>query len=206
VSVKTVPRIIIIGGPELVRVSVARFVDAQPNLVVQGSFASVADLRRRMARLTGEGPLIAVLDVDASGRQQTIEEFKGLGLECRIVLLCEKLDDEIVACARAHAVNGVLLKSYSLADVRAALDHILTGHVVMPAGWHDAAAPVALSPRLRQVLELIAEGQSNEEIAERLGLSPNTVKFYVRDLYQRLGVRNRIEASQRRERLLGAAS
>jgi two-component system nitrate/nitrite response regulator NarP len=71
----------------------------------------------------------------------------------------------------------------------------------MPAGWRRTAVPdptwlEALSPRHRDVLELLAEGLRNDEIAGRLGLSPNTVKFHVRELYVRIGVRNRVEASQ----------
>jgi two-component system nitrate/nitrite response regulator NarP len=78
---------------------------------------------------------------------------------------------------------------------------VVAGQVVMPAGWRRTATPdpawlEALSPRHREVLELLAEGLRNDEIATRLGLSPNTVKFHVRELYLRIGVRNRVEASQ----------
>jgi DNA-binding NarL/FixJ family response regulator len=44
------------------------------------------------------------------------------------------------------------------------------------------------------VLELVAQGFSNEEIAAQLGLRPNTVKFHISEIFRRLGVRNRIEA------------
>ena len=188
------------------RAAIAGLIGAQPGLSVAGSFASVADLRDARAAFDDAESLIALIDVDGPERcLDTIERFCALELDCRLVLMCTELDEEIVACGTAHAVSGVLLKSYQLVDVRAALDHIITGHVVMPAGWHAAGASESLSPRLRQVLDLLSQGLSNDEIATRLHLSPNTVKFYVRDLYQRLGVRNRIEASQCRWRLLDAA-
>jgi DNA-binding NarL/FixJ family response regulator len=57
------------------------------------------------------------------------------------------------------------------------------------------ARPLALSPRQRQILSLIAQGRGDVEIAAELELSTNTVKFHVRELYMRLGVRNRVEAA-----------
>jgi len=58
----------------------------------------------------------------------------------------------------------------------------------MPAGWQRAVAQSGLkalepSPRQRQILTLIAQGRRNREIAVELGLSPNTVKFHIRELY-----------------------
>jgi DNA-binding NarL/FixJ family response regulator len=53
-----------------------------------------------------------------------------------------------------------------------------------------------LSERQREVLELLALGASNGDIAARLYISVNTVKFHVREIYARLGVRNRVEAAR----------
>ncbi len=95
----------------------------------------------------------------------------------------------------------MLLKSYSTEDILAALAYTATGRTVLPAGWQrllpaaqdgDAAGS---SPRHRQILALIAAGRRNEEIALDLQLSQNTIKFHIRALYSRLGVRNRVEAA-----------
>ena len=51
-----------------------------------------------------------------------------------------------------------------------------------------------LSPRQQQVLELMAEGMTNNEIAEQLGVTERTVKAYAQELYDKLGVRNRAGA------------
>ena len=99
-----------------------------------------------------------------------------------------------------HRVSGVVLKSFSMEDVKAAIEYMASGRTVMPAGWQRAIAPsqqqrVGLSPRHREILALIARGHHNGEIANELELSPNTVKFHIRALYSRLGVRNRVEAA-----------
>ncbi len=116
-------------------------------------------------------------------------------------MLCREVCPEVIHCAMEHRVSGVILKSYSAEDIREAIRYMASGRTIMPAGWQRAAAPVhpdrpAVSPRLRQILTLIAQGHSNEEIADMLDLSPNTIKFHVRALYARLGVRNRVEAAR----------
>jgi DNA-binding CsgD family transcriptional regulator len=74
----------------------------------------------------------------------------------------------------------------------------------LPAAPTAPAAPVlaALTPRERQVLQLLAGGFSSAEIARRLGISVDTVKFHCGNLYQKLGVRNRLQAA----RLAGPSS
>ena len=62
-------------------------------------------------------------------------------------------------------------------------------------------ADMGLSTREREVLELIADGATNREIADALFLSPHTVKEYTSSLYRKLNVRNRAEAASRAEQL-----
>ena len=91
------------------------------------------------------------------------------------------------------------LQSDPAEDVVLALQHVLEGRSVMPAGWHAAslrgqADSATLSARQREVLELAAAGLSNREIAERLFVSLNTVKFHLRSIYSKLDVHNRVQA------------
>lgn len=54
--------------------------------------------------------------------------------------------------------------------------------------------PTTLTPRMRQVLALMAEGKTNREIAYELGLSPFTVKNYIERIFERLGAMDRVQA------------
>jgi DNA-binding NarL/FixJ family response regulator len=74
--------------------------------------------------------------------------------------------------------------------------------------WIDGSAdPVeALSPRLRQVAEFAAAGATATEIGETLELSTHTVRGYLKDVYRRLGVANRVELSARLRARNGHAS
>ena len=73
------------------------------------------------------------------------------------------------------------------------------GMTVFSPRSEQPSAP--LSEREREVLTHMASGATNKEIAERLFLSPHTVKEHTSALYRKLGVRNRAEAVQRAERL-----
>ena len=111
-------------------------------------------------------------------------------------------------CALEERVEGVVLKSDTAEEVILALN-VLEGRAVMPAGWHEAllereAVARVLSVREREVLDLAASGLSNKEIAERLVISVNTVKFHLRGVYRSLGVRNRLQASQAMSQVTGS--
>jgi DNA-binding NarL/FixJ family response regulator len=139
---------------------------------------------------------VTLLDVDDCRGEcaATIDRLLAIGLLSKLVLLASETTDEIVLCASSRRVDGVVLKESSVAELYGAIAHIRTGHSVMPARWRAVPDTVALTPRHVDVLELVAQGFSNEEIAAQLGLRPNTVKFHISEIFRRLGVRNRIEA------------
>jgi DNA-binding NarL/FixJ family response regulator len=88
--------------------------------------------------------------------------------------------------------------------VRAAL---ITGEPVEPAPAALAVDGLAgLSEREREILGLLSTGATNREIAERLHLGPDSVKKSATALYRKLGVRNRTEAAQRAEAVLGGSA
>jgi DNA-binding NarL/FixJ family response regulator len=186
-----------------VRGATAKLLHAQDGLEVVGSFDSV---RQFLADDLREPPAVLLLDCDGDGGVAEASCRTAVSIVSRahptikLALLCHELSTEIARCATEYRVGGVLLKNYTAEDVRRAIGYMASGRTIMPAGWQRAAAsiqrdPQLLSPRLRQIHALLAQGLSNEQIAAELTLSPNTVKFHVRALYARLGVHNRVEAS-----------
>jgi DNA-binding NarL/FixJ family response regulator len=115
-------------------------------------------------------------------------------LPCKLVLLCTVATSEVLLCASTRRIDGVVLKESSLRELRDAISHILRGHAVMPSSWRAAPELVALTTRQFEILQLMSLAHSNEEIAELLGVRPNTVKFHISEIFRRLRVRNRIEA------------
>jgi DNA-binding NarL/FixJ family response regulator len=101
--------------------------------------------------------------------------------------------------ARAAGASGFISKDWSADEVANAVRMVGRGMTVFARQADGPATP--LSEREREVLELIGAGATNREIAERLFLSPHTIKDHTTALYRKLGVRNRAEATRKAEQL-----
>ena len=101
--------------------------------------------------------------------------------------------------ARAAGAFGSVPKDWSAQDLASAARMVALGMTVFAP---DREQPgTLLSERERQVLQLIAIGATNREIAERLFLSPHTVKDHTSTLYRKVKAKNRADAIQRAQRL-----
>ena len=118
----------------------------------------------------------------------------------RVLALTRDLRPDLSTKALQHGIHGAVSLHASREEIVAAIRHAATSTAVvtMPvrprrsaAGDPDASA---LSRRERDVLELIAAGYSNAEISERLYLSINSVKTFIRAAYRRIGVTSRTQA------------
>jgi two-component system response regulator DesR len=103
------------------------------------------------------------------------------------------------AAARAAGASGFVSKDLDAAEVARAVRMVGQGMTLFPPKA-EQPAPL-LSEREREVLELIGAGSTNREIAQRLYLSPHTVKEHTSALYRKLGARNRAEAVQLAQRI-----
>jgi DNA-binding NarL/FixJ family response regulator len=101
--------------------------------------------------------------------------------------------------AKAAGAAGFVSKDWPAADIAGAVRMVGLGMTVFKP--HEAPAGPPLSDREREVLDLVASGATNREIAGRLYLSPHTVKEHTSSLYRKLAVRNRAEAVQKAQRL-----
>jgi two-component system response regulator DesR len=105
-----------------------------------------------------------------------------------------------VSTARACGASGFVPKDWPAADIARAVRTVAQGNAL----FEPEPAPLAqlvLTGREREVLERVADGATNREIAAALHLSPHTVKEHTSALYRKLEVRNRAEAVQRAQRL-----
>jgi len=153
------------------------------------------DLTRRYS------PDIALVDLflgEESG-PDVCERLRGARPELR-VLLISGAGRISVATARACGASGFVPKDWPAADIARAVRMVAQGNAL----FEPAPAPLAqlvLTSREREVLERVAGGATNREIAAALHLSPHTVKEHTGALYRKLEVRNRAEAVQRAQRL-----
>lgn len=119
-----------------------------------------------------------------------------------IVIVADSPSRPLLKAVLERRLGGLLLTDHPAADLVASLTHIARGQAVLPGGWQSAlSAPSSgpldsLSDRQLEVLRLLAEGCSYEEIGGRLFISVNTVKFHTRSIFERLGVHNRMAAAR----------
>jgi DNA-binding NarL/FixJ family response regulator len=191
---------VVLAMPEtLVAESLARvFVEA--GLLVVGCYSSPRALLEKLERCQ---PHLLVLDpmIEArDGGSQTLESVRTARPTTHVAVITGDVDAKLVRALVRYGVRGVILRSGPASDAISVVRQVLDGQVVFPSSvmdefvTRDETGP--LSERQREVLEHLAAGRSNEEIARLLYISRNTVKFHLRVIYERLGVRNRVEAAR----------
>lgn len=121
----------------------------------------------------------------------------------KVVVYSWNLQPEMVREAVAKGACGYLSKVLSGPEILAALDRVMAGEVVVLTGDHETSAGgpgdwpgrwAGLSPREAEILALITQGLSNQEIADRAYLSINSVKTYIRSTYRKIDVTRRSQA------------
>jgi two-component system nitrate/nitrite response regulator NarL len=195
-------RVVVAHQHELLAEALGRLLD-DLGLLVVGSACGPAAL---VARLPVASADVLVLDASfdpAAGPLVTLERIRAAAPEVRIVVLAAAPDEMLSIAAREGELDGVVYTSTAGVELAAAIAQVAAGHAVFPAGWlrqvkHVAVSNplLALSPRQREVLQLLALGMDNQRIAAQLYISRNTVKFHIRTIYERLGVHNRVEAAR----------
>jgi two-component system response regulator DesR len=115
------------------------------------------------------------------------------------VLLMSRNGAITAQSARAAGAFGSVPKDWSAQDLAGAARMVALGMTVFAPDRDQPGA--LLSERERQVLHLIAAGSTNREIAERLFLSPHTIKDHTSTLYKKVKAKNRADAIQRAQRL-----
>jgi len=195
------PRIAIVGGAETLVAEALAWMLMKGGCKVVGVYPSGRELGAAMRTCRQRPQAAIVYTDDPTTGPETVAELKLAHPELKILLLCELATPPVVRCAIEERAEGVVLTSDTVEETILALRNVLEGRAVMPAGWQSASAqandPLAmLSAREREILALLSGGMSNKQIAHHLTISSNTVKFHLRTIYSKLGVRNRVQAMQ----------
>jgi DNA-binding NarL/FixJ family response regulator len=153
-------------------------------------------------------PDVVVLDLELTSIKGTevIAALRDRSAPPKVLILTAYNDGESLRSALDAGAEGLALKTESPQQTLTAIRQVHAGQLVFPQAarrWIDGraggrgrgGAPGELTPREREVWALVANGLTNPQIAERLGLSDNTVKFHVQHLFSKLGVKNRTEAA-----------
>ncbi|MFJ7214654.1 response regulator [Amycolatopsis sp. NPDC098790] len=201
--------VFLLDDHELVRTGLKTVFESEVDIEVVGEAATAAEA---LVRIPQSRPDVAILDVrlpDGQGVEVCREIRSTVAPPPACLMLTSYSDDDALFGAIMAGAAGYMLKQVSgrsLVDaVRTVavggslLDATLTASVMNKLRGADVAAPdpryEQLSPQERRVLDLVAEGLTNRQIAERLFLAEKTVKNYVSSVLHKLGVERRTSAA-----------
>jgi DNA-binding NarL/FixJ family response regulator len=161
-----------------------------------------------LATLPAEKPMVVLMDINLPGMNgiECVRRLKLLLPDTQFVMLTVYEDADHIFNALAAGASGYLLKRMPRAELLAALKDVHAGGSPMSSNiarkvvqsfrraGADASNSEDLSPREREVLELLARGYLYKEIADSLGIGVATVTTYIRRIYEKLHVRSRAQA------------
>ena len=204
-----------VASPDLLVAQALGQVLRTMELHVVGCFATLEALLEKMHRCP---PRIVIADAELREGPHGAETFlarqREAGPTTLLVVLTSEVDVPLARAVVAHDVRAVILRSTPIEDALATLQQVLHDRTSFPscvlARLDERRDEGSISTRQLEVLEQVALGRSNQEIARSLFISVNTVKFHLQAIYGRLGVHNRVEAaaalSVRRAEITGPAS
>jgi two-component system response regulator DevR len=201
-------RILVVDDHDIVRQGIAALLERQPAYNVVGQAGTAAEA---LAATNQFAPDLVILDVslpDGSGIE-TCREIKARHPQTRVVILTGSSDEDTVLTAVVAGANGYLLKSSGVREVMNAIDVVAGGGSMLDPVATDrmvrrirrlgevaeADPLVGLAARERRILELIAAGQTNKEIAAEIKLSEKTVKRSVSLILSKLNLERRAQAA-----------
>jgi DNA-binding NarL/FixJ family response regulator len=199
-------RVAVADRRRLIAEALAALIAGRDGFSVTGAIAGDSPVNA----IAEQRPDVVVVGTGADSRpaRELVRELQRRLPTVEVVIVADVLEPSLVSFAVDQGIGGLILSDAAGRDVVACLDQVAHGQAVLPPGWQRALSarrndPLdALSARQMQVLVLLADGCTYEEIGARLYISLNTVKFHVRSIFLRLGVRNRMAAA----RLLGQRS
>lgn len=193
-------RVLLADDHALLRLGVRTTLSAEPDMVVVGE-AATGDEAQRLCQELQPDVLLLDLSMPGSSAAATVIFIHTQCPNTRVVLLTAYDSEAHARPLIAAGAVGYVLKDNPLAAVVTAIRSVMGGGTwfsptVLPAllTAPEASGDAALTPREREVLEQIAAGRRNAEIATQLGISISTVESHVSHLLAKLNARSRTEA------------
>jgi two-component system, NarL family, response regulator DevR len=199
-------RVYLVDDHEVVRRGLRALLESEADIEVCGEAASAG---MGMAGILAERPHVALLDVrlpDGNG-VEVCREVRAQDPDIQCLMLTSFSDDEALFNAIMAGAAGYLLKETRAQDLvdairrvaagESLLDPAVTGRVLerLRRGDQEDERLASLTDQERRILELVAEGLTNRQIAERIHLAEKTVKNYVSNILAKLGMSRRTEAA-----------
>lgn len=198
--------VFLVDDHEVVRRGVRDLLESTGDVTVVGEAGSVAEA---LERVPATAPDVAVLDVqlpDGTGIE-LCRELRSQRPELSCLMLTSFPDDDALLDAVVAGASGYVLKQVRGSDLVDAVRQVATGHSLLDPVLRERAARRIrsgpeederlrhLTPQERRILDLLADGMTNRQIADEMFLAEKTVKNYVSNLLAKMGMSRRTEAA-----------
>lgn len=199
-------KIAIVEDNRVIRESLAEFVQGDSECECVCTCSTAEEALKQIPKLKPEIVLMDIQLPDISGIECTVQ-LKQLMPSLQIIMVTVYEDTERIFKALRAGACGYLLKRCKPEELVAAIREVRNGGAPMSreiarkviTSFQEPIAAAAevegLSTREREILELLAAGFPNKEIASRVGLTDGTVRWHLRHVYNKLHVRSRMEAA-----------
>jgi len=199
-------RVFLLDDHEVVRRGLRELFDAEDDLTVVGEGATAQEA---LARVPATRPDVAVLDVrlpDGDG-VEVCRDLRSAMPDLKCLMLTSFADDEALFSAILAGASGYVLKQIKGSDLVSAVRRVAAGESLLdPSLTRQVMERLRgenvederlsrLTAQERNILELIADGKTNRQIADELYLAEKTVKNYVSNLLSKMGFARRTEAA-----------
>ena len=195
----------IVEDNDQLRATLARVIGRAEGFESVGQHATAEDA---LAQLPKERPNVVLMDINLPGLSgvECVRRLKQILPETQVMMLTAYEDTENIFNSLAAGASGYMLKRTPKAELLDAIREVsrggspMTTHIARKVVQSFQRAPSAgqttedLSAREQEVLDLLSQGFMYKEIADKLGISFETVRTYIRRIYEKLHVRTRTEA------------
>jgi two-component system response regulator DevR len=201
-------RILLVDDHEVVRLGLRSLLDQHPDFEV---VAEATTAREAVEKTEGFRPDVVVMDIRLKGGSgiEACQEITDRFPNTRVIMLTSYAEDEMLFSAIRAGAAGYVLKQIGGEDLIRAIESVGRGEALLDpavtqrvfqevrkaAREEEASAFSDLTQQEMHVLQLVAEGRTNRQIAEMLYLGEGTVRNYVSSILSKLNVRNRAEAA-----------
>ena len=192
-------RVVLCDDHAIVRAGIRALLERESDISIVAEAASGHEAVTLVQKLQPD-LLLLDLSMPSGNGLDAIARIRQVAPRCRVLVLSMHSAPEHVRPALRAGAQGYLVKGSGLSDLLRAVRVVLDGGQFLGAELAAIVSPAAslpdapeddlerLTPREREVLQLVAEGQTNRQIASRLGLSPKTVDSHRTNLMRKLGL------------------
>ena len=201
-------RLMLVDDHEVVRLGMRAAIELEPDIQIIGEAASGAEAVAKMPVLD---PQVLLMDVRMQGMSgiEACREIKSKYPQTVILMITSYTDEDAIMASVLAGASGYLLKNVSRAELLKAIRQVASGQSLLSdatasqvlkrmqalSAKNSSPTGAELTERERDVLALIARGQTNKQIAEQLYISEKTARNHVSNILEKLALSRRSEAA-----------